>query len=269
MTRFGYTLMTEQSGPKELVDYAIAAERVGFDFEVASDHYTPWRTEQGHAPFVWSVLGAVAHATERIELATYVTCPTRYHPAMIAQQYATMQLLADGRFTLGLGAGENLNEHVIGAGWPPVAQRQDMLEEAIHIIKALHGGDLVTRDGDYFRLDSARIWDAAPDGVPRAIAVSSAGGVARFGMLGDHLITTEPDADIVNAWPGAQARRIGQVPICWAPDKGDAIRIAHEQVRWFAGGWAVNADTARLRRGQRVHSPGRCRGAHCLWTGPR
>src|ERR1700709_2121118 len=133
MTRFGYTLMTEQSGPKDLVDYAVAAENVGFDFEVSSDPYSPWLSSQGHAPYAWSVLGAVAQATSRVEIATYVTCPTqRYHPAGIAQKAATMQLLSDGRFILGLGAGENLNEHVTGDGWAPVDQRQDMLEEAVH-----------------------------------------------------------------------------------------------------------------------------------------
>ncbi len=243
MTRFGYTLMTEQSGPKDLVDYAVAAEKAGFDFEVSSDHYSPWLTSQGHAPYAWSVLGAVAYATERVELMTYVTCPTmRYHPAVIAQKSATLQLLADGRFTLGLGAGENLNEHVIGEGWPPVAQRQDMLEEAIGVIRALHGGDLVTWDGEYFRVDSARIWDTPAEGVPIAVAVSSPEGAERFGRLADHLITTEPDADLLAAWPDDSARRIGQVPICWGPDKDAAIATAHDQFRWFAGGWSVNAD---------------------------
>ena len=112
MTRFGYTLMTEQSGPKELVRYAVSAEQAGFDFEVSSDHYFPWLSSQGHAPYAWSVLGAVAHATEQVELLTYVTCPTiRYHPAVVAQKAATLQILADGRFTLGVGSGENLNEH--------------------------------------------------------------------------------------------------------------------------------------------------------------
>src|SRR5687768_14716259 len=128
MTRFGYTLMTEQSGPRELVSYAAAAEQVGFDFEVSSDHYSPWLTEQGHAPYAWSVLGAVAQATDRVELMTYVTCPTmRYHPAVVAQKAATLQLLSDGRFTLGLGSGENLNEHVVGEGWRMVEVRQAML----------------------------------------------------------------------------------------------------------------------------------------------
>src|SRR5829696_5869101 len=156
MTRFGYTLMTEQSGPKDLVRCAISAERAGFDFEVSSDHYFPWLAAQGHAPYAWTVLGAVAQATERVDLMTYVTCPTiRYHPAVVAQKAATLQILADGRFTLGLGSGESLNEHVVGAGWPGVATRQDMLVEAIEIIRELHTGELVTYRGEHFEVDSA------------------------------------------------------------------------------------------------------------------
>src|ERR1700709_571516 len=115
MTRFGYTLMTEQSGPKQLVEYAVSAEHVGFDFEGSSDHYSPWLSAPGHAPNAWTMLGAVAHATERVELFTYVTCPTiRYHPAVVAQQAATLQILADGRFTLGLRSGEHLNDDAAG-----------------------------------------------------------------------------------------------------------------------------------------------------------
>src|ERR1700709_2209767 len=130
--------MTEQSGPKQLVDYAVSAENVGFDFEVSSDHFSPWLTTQGHAPNAWTMLGAAAHATERVELMTYVTCPTfRYHPAVVAQQAATLALLSDNRFTLGLGSGENLNEHVVGAPWPMASVRQERLVEATEIIKAL------------------------------------------------------------------------------------------------------------------------------------
>jgi len=248
MTRFGYTLMTEQSGPKELVRYAVAAEEAGFDFEVSSDHYSPWLTEQGHAPYAWTVLGAVAQATERVELATYVTCPTvRYHPAVVAQKAATLQILSEGRFILGLGSGENLNEHVVGEGWPAVAARQDMLEEAVTIIRELHTGELVTWEGDYFRVDSARIWDVPDGGVPIGLAVSGEKSVARFAPLGDHLIAVEPDGDLVKGWAsaspsGAAARSIGQIPICWGPDKEAAIAKAHEQFRWFGGGWSVNAD---------------------------
>src|SRR3569623_1403078 len=128
MTGYGYTLMTEQSGPRELVGHAAAAEDAGFDFEVMSDHYFPWLDEMGHAPYAWSVLGAVATAPDRVGLMTYVTCPImRYHPAVVAQKAATVALLSDGRFTLGLGAGENLNEHVVGGGWPNVSTRHEML----------------------------------------------------------------------------------------------------------------------------------------------
>ncbi|RFA16827.1 LLM class F420-dependent oxidoreductase [Subtercola boreus] len=249
MTRWGYTLMTEQSGPKELVKYAVDAENAGFDFEVSSDHYSPWLVSQGHASYAWTVLGAVAQATNRVELATYVTCPTvRYHPAIVAQKAATLQLLADGRFILGLGAGENLNEHVVGEGWPMVDARQDMLEEAVQIIRELHKGELVTWEGEYFRVDSARIWDLPDGGVPIGLAVSGEKSIARFAPLGDHLISTEPEADLISGWSAARSsdqpasRSIGQVPICWGPDKAEAISLAHDQFRWFAGGWSVNAD---------------------------
>src|SRR5262245_36981601 len=141
MTRFGYTLMTEQSGPKELVRYAQAAEDVGFDFEVSSDHSFPWLDTQGHAPYAWTLLGAVAQVTSRVDLMTYVTCPTvRYHPAVVAQKAATLGVLSDGRFTLGLGAGENLNEHVVGERWPAVGERHDLLAEALEIVRQLLAG---------------------------------------------------------------------------------------------------------------------------------
>jgi G6PDH family F420-dependent oxidoreductase len=246
MTNWGYTLMTEQSGPKELVRYAVDAEKAGFDFEVSSDHFSPWLVSQGHAPYAWSLLGAVAQATERVELMTYVTCPTmRYHPAVVAQKSATMALLSDGRFTLGLGAGENLNEHVVGDGWPSVDARQDALVEAAEIIRALHTGDLVTYDGEYFRVDSARIWDVPDEGVPIGIAVSGEKSVEHFADLADHLIQVQPDAAVVEAWKKGHddpSRVIGQVPICWDPDEDAAIARAHDQFRWFGGGWAVNAD---------------------------
>jgi G6PDH family F420-dependent oxidoreductase len=251
MTRFGYTLMTEQSGPKELVQYAAQAEDCGFDFEVMSDHYFPWLSAQGHAPYAWSVLGAVAHATDRVELMTYVTCPTmRYHPAVVAQKAATVQLLADGRFTLGLGTGENLNEHVVGRGWPAVDVRQKMLAEAVEVIRKLHSGDLVDHAGEFYTVSSARVWDVPDRGVPIAIAVSGEDSVSQFATLGDHLIAVEPSADLVKGWNdtegapriGDQARAIGQIPICWDTDEATAVERAHEQFRWFAGGWSVNAD---------------------------
>ena len=251
MTRFGYTLMTEQSGPKELVRYAVSAERAGFDFEVSSDHYFPWLASQGHAPYAWSVLGAVAQATEQVELFTYVTCPTmRYHPAVVAQKAATLQILADGRFTLGLGSGENLNEHVVGGRWPTVSRRQQMLKEAIQIIRELFTGELVDWKGDYFEVDSARIWDLPETPVAIATAVSGERSVDMFAPLSDHLIAVEPHKGLVDAWHDARratglpgdVRVIGQIPICWDPDRDAAVRRAHDQFRWFGGGWAVNAD---------------------------
>src|ERR1044071_6152670 len=173
MTRFGYTLMTEQSGPKDLVGYAVSAERAGFDFEVSSDHYFPWLAEQGHAPNAWATLGAVAQVTSRGELMPYVTCPiVRYHPAVVAQQAATVQLLSDNRFTLGVGAGENLNEHVVGRGWPPVNVRHELLREAVEIISALFDGGYVNVAGDHFRVDSAKLWDLPEVRVPIAVAGS-------------------------------------------------------------------------------------------------
>src|SRR5947209_5036534 len=144
MTQFGYTMMCEQAGPKELVADVQLAEQAGFDLAVISDHYFPWVDAMGHSPYAWAVLGAAAQATARIELMTYVTCPIkRYHPAVVAQKAATVALLSDGRFSLGLGAGENLNEHVTGGGWPPVNARHDMLSEAIDVIRGLLAGGYV------------------------------------------------------------------------------------------------------------------------------
>ena len=252
MTNFGYTLMTEQNGPRHLVRFATGAEEAGFDFEVMSDHFSPWLSEQGHAPYAWSVLGAVAHATSRIDLMTYVTCPTmRYHPAVVAQKAATVQLLAEGRFTLGLGSGESLNEHVVGDGWPGVETRQEMLAEAVEIIRALHTGDLITYRGDHFDVDSARIWDLPDIPVELAVAVAGDRAIEHFAPLADHLVAVEPDAGLIESWnavDGARrigssgAKAIGQIPICWDPDEKTAVTRAHEQFRWFAGGWKVNAD---------------------------
>lgn len=244
--RFGYTLMTEQSGPRELVQYAVAAEKAGYDFLVSSDHFTPWLTSQGHSPHAWTVLGAVAQATSSVGLMTYVTCPTmRYHPAVVAQMSATLQILSEGRFTLGLGSGENLNEHVVGEGWPSVQVRQLMLQEAMHIIRELHTGDLITWEGDYFRVDSARIWDVPEQGVPIAAAVSGDSSIDKFNDLADHLIAVEPAADLIKSWDEAhsgRSRKIGQMPISWDPDEQTAVDRAYDQFRWFGGGWAVNAD---------------------------
>jgi G6PDH family F420-dependent oxidoreductase len=247
MTNYGYTLMTEQSGPRDLVRYAAAAEEAGFDFEVMSDHYFPWLAEQGHAAYAWSMLGAVTQVTERVELMTYVTCPImRYHPAVVAQKAATVALLSEGRFTLGLGAGENLNEHVVGRGWPGANTRHEMFTEALQIITGLLDGGYVNHAGTHFRVDSAKLWDLPEKRVPIGVAVSGDQSIERFGALADHLIATEPKSELVQKWdatvPGRQSRKIGQVPICWDTDRDRAVTRAHEQFRWFAGGWKVNAE---------------------------
>jgi G6PDH family F420-dependent oxidoreductase len=246
MTRLGYTLMCEQSGPRELVRYAERAEAVGFDFEVSSDHYSPWLESQGHSPYAWSLLGAVSQVTERVELMTYVTCPTRrYHPAVVAQKAATLGLLSGDRFTLGLGAGENLNEHVVGP-WPGVNTRHEMLAEALAIIDALFEGGYVDFVGEHFRVDSAKLWDLPDRRVPLAVAVSGQQGVNTFAEIADDLVAVEPDADLVAAWDearqGRTSRKIGQLPVCWAPTAQEAEQIAHEQFRWFGSGWKVNAE---------------------------
>ncbi|WP_448072768.1 TIGR03557 family F420-dependent LLM class oxidoreductase [Georgenia yuyongxinii] len=255
MVRFGYTLMTEQSGPRELVRYAIEAERRGFDFEVSSDHFFPWLDEMGHSPYAWAVLGAVAQATEHVELMTYVTCPTmRYHPAVVAQKAATLAVLSDERFVLGLGSGENLNEHVVGERWPAAGERHDMLEEALVVIRQLLDGENLTYEGDHFRVDSAKLWDLPTSPVEVAVAVSGEQSVSRFAPLADHLVTTEPEASVLEQWAKERddaglgaSRAIGQVPICWDPDPDAALERAHRTFRWSRLGWGVNADLPTTR----------------------
>jgi G6PDH family F420-dependent oxidoreductase len=246
MTAIGYTMMTEQAGPRQLVSDVVGAEQAGFDFAVISDHYSPWLDEQGHSPYAWSVLGAAAWATERIPLMTYVTCPIqRYHPAVVAQKAATVQLLSEGRFTLGLGAGENLNEHVVGGGWPPANTRHERLREAIEIIRALWEGGYVNYRGKHYEVDSAKIWDL-PEKLPDlGVAVSGKQSCELAGELADVLVAVEPDRSLVemfDAAGGAGKPRVGQIPVCYDPDRDAAVARAHEQFRWFAGGWKVNAE---------------------------
>jgi G6PDH family F420-dependent oxidoreductase len=250
MTRFGYTLMCEQSGPRELVRYAAAAEQAGFEFEVMSDHYFPWLDEQGHSPYAWSVLGAVSQVTEQVGLMTYVTCPImRYHPAVVAQKAATIQILSSGRFTLGLGAGESLNEHVVGRGWPHLNARHEMFGEAVEIIGALFDGGMVDYEGTHFKVDSAKLWDLPENRVEIGVAVSGSQSIERFAPLADHLVAVEPNRELVGEWDYARSKRdkppsrkIGQLPVSWGPDKDAAVKRAYEQFRWFGGGWHVNAN---------------------------
>ncbi|MFG2983371.1 LLM class F420-dependent oxidoreductase [Streptomyces sp. NPDC048258] len=246
MVRIGYTMMTEQAGPRELVAHVVGAERVGFDFSVISDHSFPWLDAQGHAPYAWSVLGAAAQATRDIPLMTYVTCPTfRYHPAVIAQKAATMQLLSGGRFRLGLGSGENLNEHIVGGGWPAAHVRLEMLEEAVGIIRSLFGGEYVSHHGPHFDVENAKLWDLPDEPPPIGIAVSGDRSCELAGRYGDLVVATEPKRELLtafDAYGGTGKPRVGQLPVCYDTDRDAAVARAHEQFRWALGGWRVNAE---------------------------
>jgi len=247
MTAFGYTMMTEQARPDQLVRDVAVAEDAGFDFSVCSDHYQPWLEEQGHAGYAWSILGAAAQATQRIGLMTYVTCPTiRYHPAIVAQKAATLGVLSGGRFRLGLGAGENLNEHVVGERWPAVGVRHEMLAEAVRIIGSLLDGERsVNFRGDHFAVEQARLWDLPDERVPIGIAVSGEQSCRLAGRHGDLMIAVEPKGELgemFDAAGGEGKPRVGQLALCYDPDRDAAVQRAHEQFRWFGLGWKVNAD---------------------------
>ncbi|MFF1411287.1 LLM class F420-dependent oxidoreductase [Streptomyces sp. NPDC058289] len=246
MMQIGYTMMTEQAGPRELVSHVVGAERAGFDFSVISDHSFPWLESQGHAPYAWSVLGAAAQATSRIPLMTYVTCPTfRYHPAVVAQKAATMQTLSRGRFRLGLGSGENLNEHIVGAGWPAAHVRLEMLEEAVELIRRMFAGGDVSHHGAHFDVDNARLWDLPDEPPPIGIAVSGPRSCELAGRHGDLVIATEPKRELLqqfDAHGGTGKPRVGQLPVCYDTDRDAAVARAHDQFRWSLGGWKVNAE---------------------------
>jgi G6PDH family F420-dependent oxidoreductase len=247
MTEFGYTMMCEQSRADQLVRDIQLAEQAGFDFSVISDHYQPWLSSQGHSPYAWSVLGAAAQATERIPLMTYVTCPIlRYHPAVVAQKAATVQILSGNRFRLGLGAGESLNEHVVGQRWPSVGMRHEMLAEAIEVISALFDGDgTVNFRGKHYDVETARLWDLPDERVPIGVAVSGADSCRLAGARAELMIAVEPKRELgemFDAAGGAGKPRVGQVALCYDPDRETAIRRAHEQFRWFGLGWKVNAE---------------------------
>ncbi|HYI20515.1 MAG TPA: TIGR03557 family F420-dependent LLM class oxidoreductase, partial [Solirubrobacteraceae bacterium] len=246
MTTFGYTMMTEQSRPDQLVRDLVRAEEAGFDFSVISDHYQPWLVSQGESGYAWSILGAAAQATERIPLMTYVTCPIlRYHPAVVAQKAATMQILSGGRFRLGLGAGENLNEHVVGKRWPAVGERHEMFSEAVDIIAALLDGRHVNHRGKHFDVESAVLWSLPDERVPVGIAVSGQESCALAGRKADLMIATEPKPELgqmFDAAGGAGKARVGQIAVAYGADREEAVRRAHDQFRWFGLGWKVNAD---------------------------
>ncbi|MET8798537.1 TIGR03557 family F420-dependent LLM class oxidoreductase [Nocardia sp. NPDC004568] len=242
----GYKLAAEGFGPAELVRQAVRAEAAGFDFVEISDHFHPWLDDQGHSPFAWTVLGAIAAETERIGLATGVTCPTvRYHPAIIAQAAATLAILSENRFTLGLGAGERLNEHIVGEGFPvDVTGRHQLLREALEIIRSLWEGGYRSYDGRFLKLSDARVFDL-PDELP-VIAVAAGGSHAATiaGELGDGLFATEAKPHLVADFEaaGGTGPRYAEVPMAWAPDEHTAARAALDTSRWALTGWKVMSE---------------------------
>ncbi|MDC7790012.1 TIGR03557 family F420-dependent LLM class oxidoreductase [Rhodoplanes sp. TEM] len=245
MIKLGYKLMSEEHGPLDLVRNAVAAEEAGFDFAAISDHFSPWLDEQGHAPLAWSVLGAVAQATGRIGLMTAVTCPTfRYHPAIVAQGAATVALLSGDRFTLGLGAGERLNEHVIGAGWPGRVERQDRLAEALDIIQGLLGGTLKNYQGRHLVLDHAELFDRPDRKVPVVLAAGGPMAARLAAEKADGLMATDADTALTGAYAkaGGKGPRYCEVSVCWGPSQDEAKRTAHKYFRWSAAGWPVMAE---------------------------
>ena len=245
MVKLGYKLMSEEHGPNDLVRNARRAEEAGFDFAAISDHFFPWLMEQGHSPFAWSVLGAAAQATSRLGLMTAVTCPTvRYHPAIIAQAAATVGLLSGGRFTLGLGAGERLNEHIVGHGWPGRAERQELLAEALDIIQGLLAGKLKNYRGKHLNLDHAWLFDRPKEKPPVIAAVAGPRGAATAAAKADGLIATELEPELIEAYAkaGGKGPRYCEVAMCYAALEDEAKKTAHKYFRWSLTGWPVMAE---------------------------
>jgi G6PDH family F420-dependent oxidoreductase len=233
----GYWLSAEEHGPRELVRMAARAEAVGFTSAMVSDHFHPWTRAQGQAPFVWGVLGGIAEATSTIRIGTGVTCPIiRMHPAIVAHAAATAAVQLEGRFFLGVGTGERLNEHVVGRPWPATGERRSMLEEAVAVIRRLFGGDNVNHVGDHFTVANARLFTrpvVAPDIV---VAASGRKSALLAGSIGDALLAVVPDARVVDAFEsagGAGKPRLAQLHVCWAATLDEARKTVVE--RWPNG----------------------------------
>ena len=230
MTTFGYALSSEEHPPLDLVRNARKAEEAGFSFALISDHYHPWVDEQGQSPFVWSVIGGIAPATERIELGTGVTCPTiRIHPAVIAQAAATSAAMLPGRFFLGVGTGENLNEHILGDKWPAADERLEMLEEAIEVIRLLWEGGYQTFRGDYYTVEQARLYTLPDEPPPIVVAAAKPLAADVAAHSGDGFVSTAPEAPLVEAYreAGGDGPVYGQVTCCWAESEEQAKETAH------------------------------------------
>ena len=228
----GYALSSEEHRPLDLVRNAARAEQAGFEFALISDHFHPWIDRQGQSAFVWSVLGGIAEATERLVLGTGVTCPTlRIHPAIVAQAAATTAAMLPGRFFLGVGTGENLNEHVLGQRWPSTQVRREMLEEAVEVMRLLWSGDLSSHRGRHYTVENARIYTLPEEPIEVMVAAGGEEAAALAGRIGDGLIGTAPDAATLDAFDeagGVGKPRYAQVTVCWAALESDARRTALE-----------------------------------------
>jgi G6PDH family F420-dependent oxidoreductase len=229
--RIGYFLSSEEFGPRELVRQASLAEQAGFQDLWISDHFHPWNDEQGHSPFVWSTIGALAQATSTMNVTTAVTCPTvRIHPAIVAQAAATSAVLLEGRFALGLGSGEALNEHILGDPWPRASVRQEMLEEAVQVIRTLWQGGMRSHRGRHYRVENARIYDLPSQNPPILISGFGPKATRLAAKIGDGYRTVTPDAEEVKRFrEAADGQRIvaGGMKVCWGPDERQARATAH------------------------------------------
>lgn len=248
MTEFGYWLSSEEHLPLDLVRNTARAEELGFSFAMISDHFHPWLEAQGESPFVWSVIGGIAAATERIAVATGVTCPLiRTHPAIVAHAAATCGAMLPGLFTLGLGTGENLNEHVLGDRWPAPDERIELLEEAIEVIRLLWEGGERTHRGKHYTVDHAQLYTLPDEPVPIAVAASKPHAAELAGRLGDGLVSTEPNAETVEQYEGAGGKgpRYGQVRLCWDEDEEKAKQAVFRLWRHSGLGGTINQELPR------------------------
>ncbi len=229
--KIGYFLSSEEFDPRELVRQARMAEDAGFHGLWISDHFHPWNEEQGHSPFVWSVIGAISQATSRVKLTTAVTCPTvRLHPAIVAQAAATCAVLLEGRFALGLGSGEALNEHILGDRWPRADERLEMLEEAVQVIRTLWQGGMQSHRGRHYQVENARIYDLPERPPPIPISGFGPKATRLAAHIGDGFCTVSPDREAVELYrsEGGENKLVaGGMKVCWGEDERSARAAAH------------------------------------------